>query len=62
MFNDNFIWTEFLGTGQRSTDIKFKDIEEKEWQYEEDGLISDGFHTTSEGQEIIADLLYDLGD
>jgi lysophospholipase L1-like esterase len=29
---------------------------------EEDGLISNGFHTTSEGQEIIADLLYDLGD
>jgi lysophospholipase L1-like esterase len=29
---------------------------------EEDGLIYDGFHTTPEGQEIIADLLFDLGD
>jgi hypothetical protein len=29
---------------------------------EEDGLIGDGIHTTSQGQEIIADLLYDLGD
>ena len=29
---------------------------------EEDGLINDGIHTTPEGQVIIADLLYDLGD
>jgi lysophospholipase L1-like esterase len=29
---------------------------------EEDSLIGDGFHTTPEGQEFIADLLFDLGD